>query len=54
MIMTLKELRSSKGLTQAQCAKYLGMCTRNYQTYESKNANTKTANYNAVYKKVEA
>ena len=32
--MTLKELRISKGLNQAQCAEYLGMSTRNYQNYE--------------------
>lgn len=52
--MTLKELRSSKGLTQAQCAKYLGMSARNYQNYERSDANTETAKYNAIYKKVEA
>ena len=52
--MTLKELRSSKGLTQAQCAKYLGMSARNYQNYEASEANTKTAKYNAIYKKIEA
>ena len=52
--MTLKELRSSKGLTQAQCAKYLGMSARNYQNYEKSDVNTDTAKYNAVYKKIEA
>ena len=52
--MTLKELRSSKGLTQAQCAKYLGMSERNYQNYEKSDVNTETPKYNAVYKKIEA
>ena len=33
--MTLKDLRKSKGLNQAECAKYLGMTTRNYQNYEN-------------------
>ena len=35
MSVTLKELRISKGLNQAHCAKYLGMSTRNYQNYEN-------------------
>lgn len=35
MSVTLKELRISKGLNQAQCAEYLGMSTRNYQNYET-------------------
>lgn len=35
MSVTLKELRISKGLNQAQCAEYLGMSTRNYQNYEN-------------------
>ena len=33
--MTLKELRVLKGLSQNECAKYLGMTTRNYQNYEN-------------------
>ena len=42
MMMTLKALRISKGLGQAECAAYLGMSVRNYQNYENdpKKANT--------------
>ena len=39
--MTLKELRNTKGLTQAQCAAYLGMSTRSYQNYENNAEKTK-------------
>ena len=45
MSVTLKELRISKGLNQAQCAKYLGMSTRNYQNYENDAAKANTARY---------
>ena len=33
--MTLKELRKQKKLTQAACAKYLGIPLRTYQNYET-------------------
>lgn len=52
--MTLKELRISKGLTQCECAKLLGMSARNYQNYENSNAKLNTAKYNAVYNKLAA
>lgn len=52
--MTLKELRISKGLNQAQCAKYLGMSTRNYQNYESDASKANTARYHAIYQKLES
>lgn len=52
--MTLKELRISKGLNQAECAKFLGMTTRNYQNYENDPKKANTAKYNAIYKKLEA
>lgn len=51
--MTLKELRISKGLNQAQCAEYLGMSTRNYQNYENDVAKANTARYHAIYQKLE-
>lgn len=51
--MTLKELRISKGLNQAQCAKFLGMTTRNYQNYENDAKKANTAKYNAIYKQLE-
>ena len=51
--MTLKELRISKGLNQAQCAEYLGMSTRNYQNYENDATKVNTARYHAIYQKLE-
>ena len=52
--MTLKELRISKGLNQAQCAEYLGMSTRNYQNYENDAAKANTARYHAIFQKLES
>ena len=52
--MTLKELRISKGLNQAQCAEYLGMSTRNYQNYENDASKANTARYHAIYQKLES
>lgn len=52
--MTLKDLRISKGLNQAQCAKFLGMSTRNYQNYENDPQKAGTAKYNAIYQRLEA
>ena len=52
--MTLKELRISKGLNQAQCAEYLGMSTRTYQNYENDAAKANTARYHAIYQKLES
>ncbi len=52
--MTLKELRISKGLSQAECAEYLGMSTRNYQNYENRADKINTAKYHSIYQKLEA
>ncbi len=52
--MTLKELRISKGMSQLQCARYLGMSTRNYQNYENNANKAGTAKYHAIYQKLEA
>lgn len=52
--MTLKQLRISKGLSQVECAEYLGMSTRNYQNYENNADKEKTARYHAIYKKMES
>ncbi|MCF0116208.1 MAG: helix-turn-helix transcriptional regulator [Erysipelotrichaceae bacterium] len=41
--MELKELRKQKGLTQIDCAKYLGMPIRTYQNYENDSADACTA-----------
>ena len=51
--MTLKELRIQKGLSQKECADYLGMTVRNYQNYENDAQKVSTARYNAIYQKVE-
>ena len=51
--MTLKELRISKGMSQVDCAKFLGMSTRNYQNYENNAEKAKTAKYHAIYQKLE-
>ncbi len=52
--MTIKELRISKGLTQTECAKYLGMSMRNYQNYENDPTKENTVRYNAIYQKLES
>lgn len=52
--LTLKELRISKGMSQVECAKFLGMSTRNYQNYENNAEKAKTAKYHAIYQKLEA
>lgn len=54
MIMTLKQLRMSKGLSQEECAKYLGVSTRTYQNYESKPEKMNSDKYKVIYQKVEA
>ena len=48
-MVTLKQLRISKGLSQTQCAEYLGMSTRNYQNYENNVDKKNTARYHAIY-----
>ena len=52
--MILKDLRIAKGLTQKECAEYLGMSIRNYQNYEGSDDKINTARYNAIVKKLEA
>lgn len=52
--LTLKELRISKGMSQVECAKFLGMSTRNYQNYENNADKAKTAKYHAIYQKLES
>ena len=41
-------------MNQSECAKYLGMSTRNYQNYENNADKANTAKYHAIYKQVEA
>ena len=51
--MKLKELRISKGLSQKECAEFLGMTVRNYQNYENKPEKENTAKYHAIVRKLE-
>ena len=43
--MTLKELRKEKGLTQAACAKVVGVPVRTYVRYETDEGRTGTLKY---------
>ena len=51
--MTLKELRKQKKLTQAECAKYLGMPLRTYQNYETDAAKTNSMKYSFMMQKLQ-
>ena len=51
--MTLKELRKQKKLTQAECAKYLGMPLRTYQNYETDNAKASSMKYSFMMQKLQ-
>lgn len=50
--MTIKELRKSKGLSQTECAKYLGMSLRNYQIYETSKDKVGSFKYNEIIYKL--
>ena len=43
--MMLRELRKQKKLTQAECAKYLGVPLRTYQNYETDAAKRTSIKY---------
>ena len=51
--MTLKELRKKKKLTQAACAKYLGIPLRTYQNYETDTSKVGSIKYNFMLQKLE-
>ena len=51
--MTLKELRKTKKLTQAACAKYLGIPLRTYQNYETDVSKIGSIKYNFMLQKLE-
>lgn len=53
IIMTLKELRISKGLTQNECAEYLKISPRSYQNYENNSEKINSTKYKDIYKKLE-
>ena len=51
--MTLKDLRKAKKLTQATCAKYLGIPLRTYQNYETDLSKVGSIKYNFMLQKLE-
>ncbi len=50
--MTLKELRKQKGLTQAECAKYLNIPLRTYTRYEAGTSKQDTIKYQYMLQKL--
>lgn len=51
--MTLKELRKQKKLTQAECARYLGIPLRTYQNYETDDSKATSMKYIFMIQKLE-
>lgn len=51
--MTLRELRKEKKLTQAACAKYLGIPLRTYQNYETDVSKADSMKYVFMLQKLE-
>ena len=51
--MMLRELRKQKKLTQAECAKYLGVPLRTYQNYETDAAKRTSIKYLYMLEKLE-
>lgn len=53
MIMTLKELRKQKKLTQVECAAYLGIPVRTYQNYENDVRKQDSLKYTYMFQKLD-
>ena len=51
--MTIKQLRIEKGLTQAQCAEFLGVPMRTYTRYENDEGRAGTIKYNYMFEKLQ-
>lgn len=51
--MSLKELRIMKGLTQTECAKYIGVPVRTYQNYENDASKVDSLKYQFMLQKLE-
>ena len=51
--MTLKDLRKQKRLTQAACAKYLGIPLRTYQNYETDASKVDSMKYAFMLQKLD-
>jgi predicted nucleotidyltransferase len=50
--MTLKELRNEKGLTQSECAKFLGVPLRTYVRYENNATKKDSIKYQFIMEKL--
>lgn len=50
--MTLKQLRTGKGLTQSECAKFLGIPVRTYVRYENDEGKSDTIKYRFMVEKL--
>lgn len=53
VLVTLKELRKQKKLTQIECAKYLGIPVRTYQNYETDESKSTSMKYEFMIQKLE-
>ena len=51
--MNLRELRKKKKITQAECAKYLGIPLRTYQNYETDESKSDSIKYAFMMQKLE-
>lgn len=54
IIMTLKQLRKAKGLTQSKCAEYLQISLRTYKRYEADESRTDKIKYQYIINKLNA
>jgi hypothetical protein len=50
--MELKQLRQQKGITQVECAQYLGVPLRTYKTYENDERKQQTIKYKYMVEKL--
>lgn len=53
MKVTLRELRKKSGMTQVECAKYLGVPIRTYQNYETDESKASSIKYMYMAEKLE-
>ena len=53
MIMTIKQLRMEKGLTQVACAEHLGIPVRTYKRYESNEEKINQIKYQYIVDKLD-
>ena len=51
--MTLKELRTSKNITQKEAAIYIGVSLRSYKQYENDASKINTIKYKYIYEMIQ-